>query len=142
VKPTPSQTIGPFFRPGLEWLAVASPPGGIPVRGQVLDGTGDPVADAVVEVWQPGRFVRALTDDDGTYAASVVAPGPADVSVFARGLLQRVVTRLYLPDEEGDEVLALVEPARRTTLVATRDGGGLRFDIRLQGPEETVFFAW
>lgn len=140
MRPTPSQTVGPFFRTGLGWLA--APDGGIPVRGRVLDGAGEPVVDAVVEVWQPGRFARALTDDDGTYAASVVAPGPADVSVFARGLLQRLVTRLYLPDEEGDDVLASVDPARRVTLLGVPDGDGLRFDVRLQGPGETVFLAW
>ena len=140
MRPTPSQTIGPFFRGGFEWLP--APSGGIPVRGRVLDGEREAVVDAVVEVWQPDRFVRALTDDAGTYAASVVAPGPAALSVFARGLLQRVVTRLYLPDDEPDAVLESVEPARRSTLRAVADGDGVRFDIRLQGPEETVFFAW
>ena len=141
VRPTPPQTIGPFFRAGVAWLADRVPDDGVAVGGRVLDGAGEPVVDAVVELWQPGRFVRALTDGDGAYAASVVPPGPADVSVFARGLLQRVVTRLYLPGEE-DEVLSSVEADRRATLVAAPDGDGLRFDIRLQGPGETVFFAW
>jgi protocatechuate 3,4-dioxygenase alpha subunit len=93
-------------------------------------------------VWQPGRFVRALTDAGGRYLASVAVPGPADVSVFARGLVQRVVTRVYLSDDEADEVLGTVDPSRRTTLRAVPDGDGLRFDIKLQGQEETVFFAW
>jgi protocatechuate 3,4-dioxygenase alpha subunit len=65
------------------------------------------------------------------------------VSVFARGLLKRLTTRAYFADEdtEGDPVLAGVEEDRRHTLAATADGeGGYRFDIRLQGEEETVFF--
>ena len=140
--PTPSQTIGPFFRGGFEWLAAAAPADGTALRGQVLDGAGEPVVDAVVEIWQPGRFLRALTDAEGAYRASVTTPGPIDISVFARGLLQRVVTRLYLSGDEADDVLASVDPARRATLLAVSDGDGLRFDIRLQGQEETVFFAW
>lgn len=140
MRPTPSQTIGPFFRFGFDWLQAATD--GVVVSGRVVDGAGDPVPDAVVESWQPGRFGRALTDPDGAYSLAVGERGPVALSVFARGLVQRVVTRLYLPDDEEDEVLAAVEPARRSTLRAVPDGDGLRFDIRLQGPEETVFFAW
>jgi protocatechuate 3,4-dioxygenase alpha subunit len=70
-----------------------------------------------------------------------------DVSVFARGLLDRVVTRVYFPDEraanEADPVLSAIgDPARRATLVAQHGDqpGEFRFDIRLQGDNETVFF--
>jgi protocatechuate 3,4-dioxygenase alpha subunit len=67
-----------------------------------------------------------------------------DVAVFARGLLKHLVTRLYFEDEESnaeDTVLAQVtDPARRATLLAARTGDGYRFDIRLQGEGETVFF--
>jgi protocatechuate 3,4-dioxygenase, alpha subunit len=71
-----------------------------------------------------------------------------DVNVFARGLLNRVVTRLYFPDEisanAADPVLAGVDPSRRDTLIAVvppgSGGGEFRFDIRLQGGKETVFF--
>ncbi len=62
------------------------------------------------------------------------------VSVFARGLLDRVVTRIYLEPDPGDPVLARVPAARRDTLLAERTDDGYRFDIRLQGPGETVFF--
>jgi protocatechuate 3,4-dioxygenase, alpha subunit len=67
------------------------------------------------------------------------------VSVFARGLLHRCVTRIYFADEEAanaaDPVLASVPADRRATLLAQPTDDGYRFDIRLQGPGETVFFA-
>jgi protocatechuate 3,4-dioxygenase, alpha subunit len=104
------------------------------------------------------RFGRCPTEPDGTYRIVTLRPAALpygdgrteaphlDVSVFARGLLVRVVTRIYFPDEEAanaaDPVLsALPEPDRRDTLIATADGAGrFRFDIRLQGEGETVFF--
>ncbi len=101
-------------------------------------------------------FGRCDTDAAGRYRILTVKPGPLpspdggeeaphlDISVFARGLLDRVVTRLYFPDEEernaADPVLSSVPDERRGTLIAERDGDGLRFDIRLQGAGETVFF--
>ena len=66
------------------------------------------------------------------------------MTVFARGMLNRVVTRLYFADEAEvnatDQVLATVPAARRNTLLAQPTTDGYRFDIRLQGPGETVFF--
>lgn len=104
----------------------------------------------------PG-FGRSCTDKQGHFWFRTLKPGPLptpdgrteaphiDVSVFARGMLNRVVTRIYFPDEEGsnasDPVLSTVDPQRRHTLIAERDGDGYRFDIRLQGADETVFFA-
>ena len=105
-------------------------------------------------------FGRAATGQDGQYRIVTVKPGPLpcpsggteaphiDVSVFARGLLDRVVTRIYFPDEPeanaADPVLsAIAEPNRRNTLIASQVPGGpgrLRFDIRLRGDHETVFF--
>jgi protocatechuate 3,4-dioxygenase, alpha subunit len=102
-------------------------------------------------------FGRAATGNDGGYAIATVKPGGLptgeggveaphlDVSVFARGLLDRVVTRIYFDDEPAanaaDPVLAaLPDPERRGTLVADTEPGGYRFDIRLQGDRETVFF--
>jgi protocatechuate 3,4-dioxygenase alpha subunit len=68
-----------------------------------------------------------------------------EVTVFARGLLRHVRTRLYFPDEDAanrtDRVLRLVDESRRHTLVAHQDADIVRFDIRLQGENETVFFA-
>ena len=77
-------------------------------------------------------------------AGGLQAPHIA-VGIFARGLLKRVVTRLYFPDEveanAADPVLSALRPAQRETLVAVAEDGGLRFDIRLQGPRQTTFFA-
>jgi protocatechuate 3,4-dioxygenase alpha subunit len=66
-----------------------------------------------------------------------------NMTVFARGLLRHVATRMYFPDEAAnakDRVLGRVDPTRRETLIAHHDRGVLRFDIRLQGESETVFF--
>jgi protocatechuate 3,4-dioxygenase alpha subunit len=209
---TPSQTVGPFFANALSWpdgpyVVVPGTPGAVWLRGQVLDGAGEPVPDAVVETWQadpagrfdhpddprgavPGfrGFGRCGTDPAGWYAIHTVKPGPVpiplgtgplgtgplgtgplgtgplgtdapeisphatvqaphvDVSVFARGLLRRVVTRIYFGDEpaanRADPVLRGIPPDRgRDSLIAEPADDGYRFDIRLQGEHETVFFA-
>ena len=172
---TPSQTVGPYLHLGLcgcAWigplLATPGSPGALRVQGRVLDGAGEPVADALVEVWQAGqdgsylpssgRFGRCDTREDGRFAFVTVKPGPVawpdggtqaphlELGVFARGLLKRAVTRMYFPDEaaanDADPLLARVDPDRRATLVARPEPDGtLRFDIRLQGDGETVFFA-
>jgi protocatechuate 3,4-dioxygenase alpha subunit len=96
-------------------------------------------------------------DGDGRYEIVTVKPGPVpglggatqaphiDVSVFARGMLNRCVTRIYFADEEqanaADPVLSRVPEERRATLVAEAVPGGYRFDIRLQGDGETIFFS-
>lgn len=161
--PTPSQTIGPFFGFALPFAGDADAGAALPLRiglrieGQVLDGAGASVPDAILEIWHGDVFVRCATNATGHYRVTVPKPpatsGPdgsaraphLEVSVFARGLLRHLATRIYFPDEEeanaADPLLSLVDPARRATLVARRDGAGLRFDIRLQGATETVFFA-
>ncbi len=160
---TPSQTVGPFFGVGLpfengEQLAPPGSAGVMRIEGQVLDGKGDPVPDALLEIWQPATgFGRARTDSEGAFSFTTVKPGPVpapdgrmqaphfNVTVFARGLLRHLVTRMYFPDETeanaADPILNLVEPARRETLIAKNCGGVLHFDVRLQGEGETVFFA-
>jgi len=102
-------------------------------------------------------FGRIPTDDDGKFRFTTIKPGPVTgpdgkaqaphlaVSVFARGLLRRLVTRIYFPDEGGnseDYVLKLVEPERRGTLIAkkTAGPGSLEWNVVLQGDGETVFF--
>jgi protocatechuate 3,4-dioxygenase, alpha subunit len=103
-------------------------------------------------------FGRCPTDADGRWAVRTVKPGPlptaeggleaphVNVSVFARGLLNRVVTRVYFPDEAeanaADPLLASIpDSSVRARLVAVAEGDGLRFDIRLQGTQETPFLA-
>lgn len=205
---TPSQTVGPFFHYGLPWKGGAdlvgnsdmgarvdlvppdhyvlnvSQPSGTPqgevieISGRVLDGEGQPVPDAMIEIWQAnaaGRYAsladrrddvpldpnfigfgRSSTSAEGEYRFRTVrpgrVPGPGNslqaphlaVSVFARGLLNRLATRLYFADGEGndtDPVLSALPEKRRGTLIATRAAdGGWRLDIVLQGENETVFF--
>lgn len=99
-------------------------------------------------------FGRCSTDEEGRFEIVTVKPGALGdgqaphlaVSVFARGLLDRVVTRVYFPDEDAanaaDPLLASLPPGRRATLVARADGpGALVFDVHLGGPGETVFLA-
>ena len=112
------------------------------IAGRVLDGHGDPVPDALVETWQhdPPAFARCATDDEGRWHVVVPRAPFVAVHLFARGLLRHLTTRIYLAPEEDDPVLAQVPEARRATLMAEPDGDGYRFDIRIQGPGETVFF--
>jgi protocatechuate 3,4-dioxygenase alpha subunit len=159
--PTPSQTVGPFFGFALPFDgdadAVPASAGAIRIEGQVLDGAGQPVSDALVEVWQGEQFARSRTDGEGAFHFTVRKP-PAlplrdgrmraphlNVTVFARGLLRHLATFVYFPDEasanERDPVLELLKPEVRETLIARRDGDVLHFDIHLQGKAETVFFA-
>jgi protocatechuate 3,4-dioxygenase, alpha subunit len=155
---TPSQTVGPYFTLGLlESNELVSE--GVRITGRVLDGTGAPVPDAVVEIWQAdegGRYQgdfgwgRSWCDADGRYLFTTCKPGAVDsqaphvtMLVFARGLLKPVLTRMYFPDEEEanarDPVLASLDDP--TSLVARVAADGLEFDVRLQGDGETVFFA-
>ncbi|HEX6196086.1 MAG TPA: protocatechuate 3,4-dioxygenase subunit alpha [Jiangellaceae bacterium] len=181
---TPSQTVGPFLRIGLDrpdgpYVVPEGTPGAFWITGTVYDGDGEVVPDALVETWQAdpdGRFDhtadprgaapagipgfrglgRCPTDNDGRYRILTVKPGPLpgphgtteaphlDVTVLARGLLDRVVTRIYFPDETErnatDAVLEGIPEPRRDTLIASPDGADLLFDIHLQGEGETVFF--
>jgi protocatechuate 3,4-dioxygenase, alpha subunit len=181
---TPSQTVGPFFSIGLDWLrGTGLAPSGVSgervtIAGRVLDGDGAAVPDALLELWQAnahGRYAhpedgqdkplepaftghaRILSDADGRFRFTTVKPGPVPapdggvqaphvlVSLFARGLLRRLVTRIYFPDQPGNEsdfALRRVEPSRRGTLIARRGGadGELEWNVVLQGPGETVFF--
>jgi len=166
-------------------------PGAVRLHGTVYDGAGAPVPDALIEIWQAdpvgavvhrsgsilrdGTFTgwgRAETDREGGYWFRTLSPGATEpgrvpffaVTVFARGLQDRLFTRAYLPDAttddvvapipgalENDPLLASLEPERRATLVMAREPDGslrygvdcsLRFDIRLQGERETVFLTY
>jgi protocatechuate 3,4-dioxygenase, alpha subunit len=151
---SPSQTSGPLFGFSLLYDGSdgAAERDAVRVEGMVLDGDEEPMPhEALIELWQGEQFVRVRTDAEGRFVAYVVKPDCApqaphlNVTVFARGLLKQVQTRMYFPDEEDangrDQVMELVPAERRATLVARPNGTGLRFDVRLQGPDETVFFA-
>lgn len=184
---TPSHTVGPFYGyalpfPGGGDLAPVGHPDAITVHGSVYDGAGEPVPDALLELWQPdqagepvrrpgsmrrdqvtgacaGRdgvtftgWGRVATDADGRWAVRTLRPGARpghapclSLCVFARGLTHHLFTRAYLPEHEearsADPLLASLDADRRETLVAKAGPtpGTYRFDIRLQGDEETVF---
>ncbi|KQW47360.1 protocatechuate 3,4-dioxygenase subunit alpha [Nocardioides sp. Root1257] len=160
--PTPGQTVGPFFGFALPYdgggeLVPHTRPDAIRLHGRVYDGAGDPVPDALVEVWQaapdgsvpqePGSlhrdgytftgWGRAATDRTGRYQFTTLRPGGASpyfaLTVFARGLTDRLFTRAYLP---GAAPAAWPGPA------AQADDRGFVFDIRLQGEDETVFLTY
>jgi protocatechuate 3,4-dioxygenase, alpha subunit len=157
--------------PGDNQLVGDAHAGAIRLHGTVYDGDGDAVPDALVEISQAdpdGRLVaregslrrdgatftgwgRCATDATGHYSFSTLAPGaPAGraaffaVVVFARGLLNRLFTRAYLPgsDVDADPLLSALDVSRRQTLICAAENGGYRFDIRLQGANETVFLAY
>ena len=144
--PTPSQTVGPFFgfaMPFEDDTQTTAPgsDGAVRIEGQVFDGAGEPVPDAVVELSEGDQFARCGTDREGAFHFTVRKAASFDVIVFARGLLRHLATRLYFPDADpdGDPLLRMIEPERRHTLKASASEGGLRFDIHLQGDQETVF---
>ena len=185
--PTPGQTIGPFFgyadgyeqvhlpfRDGNHLVPPARPEA-VRLTGTVYDGNGDPIPDAMLEIWQAdsegnipqesGSLIRdqwtftgwgrATVDNEGTYNFSTVNPGPTEegkapfihLVVFARGLLNKLHTRIYLPEDtaalEKDALLSAVDPERRSTLIAERQAdGSLLFDVHLQGEKETVFLQF
>ncbi len=201
LKETPSQTAGPYVHIGLTpaiagvegvypedpGLAIAGPEAKgqrIRIEGRILDGQGDTVRDALVELWQadaagiynsPGDprsescdpavfgWGRAATDlQTGSFVFETIkpgaVPGPGETTmaphvslwIVARGINLGLATRMYFPDEEaanaGDPILGRVlPPRRRETLIAKAEKGdgklaSYRFDIRLQGEDETVFF--
>jgi protocatechuate 3,4-dioxygenase, alpha subunit len=163
---TPSQTSGPLFGfalmfDGCSDAVAPGTAGAIRLEGVVSDG-GGPVAwpECFLEVWQGDQWARARTDPEGRYAVTVRRPDPVEhpdgareaphlnVAVFARGLLKQALTRVYFPDEtaanDADPVLALVTEEDRPLLVARAGGddGVVRFDVVLQGENETPFFAF
>jgi protocatechuate 3,4-dioxygenase alpha subunit len=152
-------------------LVAPGTPGAIRLHGTVTDGDGAPIPDALVEIWQADPdghvvartaslrrdghtftgFGRASTDRVGEYTFTTLTPGAVDgglpffaVTVFARGLLNRLFTRAYLPLPEGanDALLASVPSDRRATLVCRPDAQGFVFDVRLMGDGETVFLRF
>lgn len=156
--------------PGDRELVRRGTSGSVWLHGYVYDGAGNVMPDALLEIRQAGpdgvvpelegsmrrdgaRFTgwgRSNTDPSGHYWFSTVEPGPTGagaapffaVTFFARGLLNRLFTRIYLPGST-DALLAGLSEDERSTLVAVREeDGSLRFDVHLQGPRETVFLRY
>jgi protocatechuate 3,4-dioxygenase alpha subunit len=159
--------------PGGELLVPQHHPAAVRLHGFILDGEVEPVPDALLEIWQadgdgrpvqrPGSLSRdgytftgwgrTGTDTVGHYSFTTLEPARTDdappfiaLTVFARGLMHRLFTRIYLPDSPGlstDPFLQSVDADRRSTLIATRDeDASLRFDVHLQGAQETVFLSF
>ncbi len=155
-------------------MARADDTAAVTVTGVLVDGAGAAVPDGLVELWQAdpdGRFAhpddprgaveypgfrsfgRCPTDESGRFTFRTRKPGRVDaeqaphidVTVFARGLLKHLVTRIYFPDEAeanaSDPTMRELTDDERTRLIATAAGDTLHFDIHLQGELETPFFA-
>ena len=157
---TPFQTVGPYLSLGLRLgIQPSTVRDGetIVIRGYLLDGAGNGIPDGVLEWWHPSlpEVLRSLTASDGGFAIETVKPaatlaGAATlaphfaVRVLARGILTEYITRVYFADEPtntGDTVLAAVPESRRQTLIArSKSPSEFRFDIVVQGENETVFF--
>lgn len=166
---TSSQTIGPYWHliEDATWSDLTrfgAEGDKIVLTGTVTDGAGTLVTDAAIEIWQASpassdifpAFGRCRTDGTGSFRFTTLKPGPVAglgnaqqaphvaISIFARGLLKALTTRLYFQDEplnETDPVLSLIEDtASRRTLIARKVSAGTwHQDIRLQGENETVF---
>ncbi|MEM6588235.1 MAG: protocatechuate 3,4-dioxygenase subunit alpha [Pseudomonadota bacterium] len=169
LKESPSQTAGPYVHigctpqtAGLEQRSMGAQLGGevaqeeaITLDITVLDGAGDPVRDALIEIWQAGSEGRAghwgrqAADlETGLAHFTACKPGAAEgqtphilVWIVARGINLGLTTRVYFPDENNtsDPVFGLAGD-RAETMVAERTNAGYAHVIHLQGPEETVFF--
>jgi protocatechuate 3,4-dioxygenase alpha subunit len=184
---TASQTVGPYFKIGLQYLdsnsLCSEAAAGVHIRvsGQVFDGDGVGVPDAQLELWQAddqgrfagydpsgrgdvsdgfGGFARVPVNEHGAFHFSTVYPGSVAspdggqqaphvvVMLSMRGLLKHLYTRIYFSGEalnEQDEILQAVPADRRATLFAREEPEGskhYRFDIHLQGENETVFFQY
>lgn len=177
---TPGQTVGPFYGYAMPWpgdneLVPPAKDGAVQLHGNVYDGAGALVPDAILEIWQPDEngdvssnsgslrrdgftftgFGRSEVDPQGRFVFSTLNPGATEpgkaafisVVIFARGLLNRLFTRIYLPEDTealaADPLLSSLEADERDRLIATREAdGSLCFDIRLQGENETPFLRF
>ncbi len=170
LKESPSQTAGPYVHigctpqtAGLERRSmgaqlgedVARDAAAITLDITVLDGAGEPVRDALIEIWQvgfnesPGQWARRAADlETGLARFTTLKPGAAEgqtphilVWIAARGINLGLTTRVYFPDEDNanDPVFGLAGD-RAKTMVAEPTKAGYAHVIHLQGPRETVFF--
>ena len=163
--PTGEMTLGPFFprefaqgAHDLTMLEGRRAPGEvIELTGRVTQLDGRPLDNLVLEVWQAdsrGRYDtpeffgwgRTATDASGVYRFRTIKPGAYEnrlahinFLLLYSGLMRQLQTVMFF-ELGADPVLDAVPAARRAVLVAKRDGGAYRFDIRLRGERETPFF--
>jgi protocatechuate 3,4-dioxygenase alpha subunit len=159
--PTGEMTLGPFFprefAQGAHDLAGERKDGVIEITGRVTQADGKPLDNVVLELWQAdgkGRFDnpdffgwgRAATDAKGVYRFRTIKPGAyegraphVNLLILYSGLMRQLQTVMFF-DAAPDPVLDAVPAARRSLLVAKREGTVYRFDIRLRGDGETPFF--
>ena len=132
---TPSQTVGPFYSIGLCRRADdVLDPDGVELTGTLFDGQGEPIWDAMVEIWDPSAasWGRSGTDREGRFRFRIRPDAEVlEAFVFARGLLRHQRTRIHLGDAGS---------AADPTLVAVPTDDGFLFDIRMQGEQATLFF--
>jgi len=167
-KITTSQTIGPFPHEGWRWAfdaTIASPSKSptLVIEGTVLDGDGEPINDAVLEAWSPAAavddaghaipaFRRVPTGDQGEFSFELPRPRSPQgepvlyLTLFARGVLKHQFSAAFLEDDASlgqSALLAQVPAERRVTLIAKKLADGrYRWDVRMQGELETVFFDY
>lgn len=166
---TTSQTIGPFPHEAWKWATdltatVTSDAPQIVIEGAMYDGDGLPINDAWVETWMPDSapaesaqaipgYRRVPTNDEGGFRLQISMPQAATtgrpvayVTVFARGLVKHQFSAIFLEDDAGlpqSAILEQVPSNRRSTLLARKQAdGSYRWDIHLQGEQETVFFDY
>lgn len=156
---TTSQTIGPFPHEGWRWAFAPASSAGLLVSGQVFDGDGLPVNDAMLEAWVPAAagaidglpgLHRVPTGEQGEFVLALPArPAPgqpaAYLTVFGRGVLKHQFTAVFLADDPALADAPLwqqVPAARRDTLLAHPAASGYRWDVHLQGLHETVFLDY
>jgi protocatechuate 3,4-dioxygenase alpha subunit len=157
---TPFQTVGPYLHIGLRagLDTQPAPASLVVIRGRLLDGNGAGIPDGLLEWWHPSltTMIRSMTGEDGSFRFEAVKPPAIDgpdgslqaphfaVRVLARGILTHYMTRLYFADDPvtaADPILKLVPEGRRQTLLAQPvSAGEYRFDVVVQGQNETVFF--
>jgi protocatechuate 3,4-dioxygenase alpha subunit len=165
--PEGTQAVAPDAPGAITISGLVSDGAGEPIRDCLIEIWGADPDGNFADLWgyhgpsayEGFRGFARYGEEDGPGVFSLVTlkPGPLTlesgtvlaphlgVNVFARGMLHHVVTRIYFGDEQeanaADPILQSVPEARRGTLIAEPTDHGYRFDIRLQGPGETVFFA-
>ncbi|WP_443946292.1 protocatechuate 3,4-dioxygenase subunit alpha [Pedobacter sp. AW1-32] len=172
---TPQQTVGPYYSIGLaplykdQLFSEAKETKHIRISGKILDGKSSPIPDAVIEIWQADEagnylntdegFARISVNQNGQFSFTTIKPGAErnadsskqaphlNVTIFMRGALKSLKTRIYFEDEmelnQADRVLKEVSEQRKHTLIASlQSAKNYQINLVIQGENETVFFEY